>query len=174
VNVLVAYASKYGSTREIAEAIGTELATHGLDVDVGGVGDVDADDVPRYDAVVLGSAVYAGRWLEPARRFAERHGDMLADRPTWLFSSGPIGDPPRPDDADAVHVEHVLEATRATDHRVFAGKLDRSKLSFAERALVFAFRAEEGDFRDWEEIAGWACDIAETLAHSASHALAAA
>ena len=56
-----------------------------------------------------------------------------------------------------------LEATHAREHRVFAGKLDRSRLGFFEKAVVIALRAPEGDFRDWDEIRDWASSIASSL-----------
>ena len=98
MTVLVTAASRHGGTREIAEAIARELEAQGVSVELRELEEVS--DLGRYDAVVLGSAVYLGRWLEPALRFVERHADELAERKTWLFSSGPIvGDPPRPDPA---------------------------------------------------------------------------
>jgi menaquinone-dependent protoporphyrinogen oxidase len=161
LRALVAVASRHGSTREIAEAIAGTLRDEGLDVVVSDSADVT--DVSGYDAVVLGSAVYVGRWLEPARALVDEHGDELAARPTWLFSSGPIGDPPKPEAEDAVQISEIAERVSARDHRLFAGKLDRSTLGFGERAVVLAFRAPEGDFRDWDEIAGWARGIAAAL-----------
>jgi menaquinone-dependent protoporphyrinogen oxidase len=80
----------------------------------------------------------------------------------WLFSSGPIGEPPKPTE-DPVDVAAIQAATRARDHRVFAGKLVRKQLSFGEKAMVVAFRAPDGDFRDWAEISGWASQIADAL-----------
>ena len=80
----------------------------------------------------------------------------------WLFSSGPIGDPPKPDD-DAVDVADLVDAVSAWDHRTFAGRLERARLGFGERAIVAALRAPDGDFRDWDVIAGWAAGIAEAL-----------
>lgn len=165
MGVLVAVASKYGATEEIAEGIAGALVQAGLDTKVARVAEVG--DLAGYEGVVLGSAVYAGRWLEPARTFAEERGGELASRPTWLFSSGPIGDPPRPEPEESVQVEEIVAATGAREHRVFAGKLDKSRLSFGEKALVVAFRAKEGDFRDWNEIAAWGAEIARSLrAHS--------
>lgn len=146
MTVLVAAASRHEATQEIAEAIGRVLTERGLETEVRRVDD-DAD-VAEYEAVVLGSAVYAGHWLEAARRFVEEHGDELAAQPTWLFSSGPIGEPPRPSEQEAVQIDPMVAATGAREHRLFAGKLDKSRLSFAERAVVFAFRVAEGDFRD--------------------------
>jgi menaquinone-dependent protoporphyrinogen oxidase len=161
VTVLVAYATKYGSTQEIAETIGRELRRRGLETDVLSVGEIEG--IGRYDAVVLGSAVYVGHWLSNARAFVKEHAGELADRPTWLFSSGPISQPPRPTDDDAVQIDDVVEATRAKEHRVFPGKLDRSKLSHCEWAVVFALRVKEGDYRIEGEVSTWAREIAASL-----------
>jgi menaquinone-dependent protoporphyrinogen oxidase len=162
MTVLVTAASKYGATYGIAEAIGGVLGERGIEVDVLPLADVT--ELGGYNAIVLGSAVYAGQWLEPARTFVETHAEELAGMPTWLFSSGPIGEPPRPADEDAVHIDSIVSTTSAREHRVFAGKLDKSRLSFGERALVFAFRAAEGDFRDWRAIQAWAEEIAAARA----------
>jgi menaquinone-dependent protoporphyrinogen oxidase len=86
----------------------------------------------------------------------------LADRPVWLFSSGPVGDPPKPEE-DPVDIAEILAATKARGHRLFAGKLDRSQLRFPDKAIVVALRVQEGDFRDWVEITGWAAGIAGAL-----------
>jgi menaquinone-dependent protoporphyrinogen oxidase len=169
MKVLVSAASKYGATSEIAEEIGRVLRQalddRGLDGDI--VVDVlpaeEVSSVEDYGAVVLGSAVYAGHWLEPARELVERHAEALSERPTWLFSSGPIGEPPKPEE-DPVDVAPILEATNARDHRVFAGKLDKSSLRFVEKAIMVAVRAPEGDFRDWGEVRTWTEAIAENLA----------
>lgn len=161
VTALVTAASRHGATYEIAEAIGRVLEQRGLEVAVRPAEDVDG--VAGYDAVVVGSAVYAGHWLEPARRLVEAHRDELRRVPTWLFSSGPIGDPPRPDDAHAVDVAVLVDAASARDHRIFAGRLDRHRLGFGERAVVFAFRAADGDFRDWDAVGAWAGRIADEL-----------
>ena len=164
MRVLVAAASKYGGTVGIAEAIGRRLEDAGFDVDVVPID--EAQEVQRYDALVLGSAVYAGRWLKVARAFVDRHSAEIATRPTWLFSSGPIGDPPKPDADSAVKLDKIVAATGARDHRVFAGRLDKSRMAFGDRAVVSAVRSAEGDFRDWEEISGWADEIATVLTPS--------
>jgi menaquinone-dependent protoporphyrinogen oxidase len=117
-------------------------------------------DLSGYSAIVLGSAVYVGQWLEPARRFVDERADEIAARPAWVFSSGPIGDPPKPEADQAVQIEPLLTKTKAREHRLFAGKIDKSKLGFGERALTRALRVPEGDFRDWDEITAWAKEIA--------------
>jgi menaquinone-dependent protoporphyrinogen oxidase len=80
----------------------------------------------------------------------------------WLFPSGPVGDPSKPEE-DPVDVADLLAATDAREHRVFAGKLVRKQLSFPERAIVSALRVPEGDFRVWTEIRQWAAGIADAL-----------
>jgi menaquinone-dependent protoporphyrinogen oxidase len=161
MKALVGYASKYGSTQEIAETIGRELRRHGLETDVRSVGEIE--DLTRYDAVVLGSAVYVGRWLSNARAFVKKHARKLVGRPTWLFSSGPVGHPLRPTDEDAVQIDEILQATAALDHRIFPGRLVRSELNRCDWAVVVALRVPEGDYRDDAEIAAWAREIAASL-----------
>jgi menaquinone-dependent protoporphyrinogen oxidase len=172
MKVLVSAASKHGATSEIAEEIGEALREALEDRGVPGEGDEPVVDVrppeqvgsvEDYDAVVLGSAVYAGHWLQSARELAERHAQALSERPTWLFSSGPVGEPPKPPEEASVDVSEILEATKARGHRVFVGKLDKDRLGFAEKAIVLALRVAEGDFRDWDDIRGWARGIALNL-----------
>jgi menaquinone-dependent protoporphyrinogen oxidase len=165
MNVLVAYGSKHGATKGIAERIAARLQAEGQRAavrPVDAVGDLDG-----YDAFVVGSAVYGGRWTEEAVEFIRRHRAMLASRPVWLFSSGPIGKmatkykPVEPNG-----VTGIRRALSPQDHRVFFGawdrsRLDRSKLGFAER--IVAKRLSEGDWRDWRAIDGWAVGIARTL-----------
>jgi menaquinone-dependent protoporphyrinogen oxidase len=161
MRVLVTAATKYGASAEIAQTIAEVLGERGLEPTV--LPPEQVEEVDGYDAVVLGSAVYAGHWLKPARELVERHAGGLAGRPVWLFSSGPVGDPPKPEE-DPVDVAEIEGLTKAREHRVFAGKLVRRQLSFPERAIVSALRVPEGDFRDWTEIREWAAGIAEALA----------
>ena len=165
MTVLVTAASKHGATREIADEIARVLDSHGVQterVDIDAVGDLSG-----YDAYVIGSGIYLGNWLRDARRFVDAHAAALAQRPTWLFASGSIvGAPPVADDPDAVRpglVEGLVEATRAREHKLFAGRLDTSELGFLERAAVRGAHASEGDHRDWDEIEQWATAIAAQL-----------
>ena len=160
MKVLVATASKHGSTTEMGEAIAKVLQQRGLEVIVSSAEAVAG--IEEYDAVVLGSGVYAGQWLKPAKTLVERNPGALAQRPVWLFSSGPIGDPPKPEE-DTVEVADIIETVQPRDHRVLAGKLIKSELSFGERAIVAAVRSPEGDFRDWDEVAAWASSIADDV-----------
>ena len=94
MRVLVTAASKYGATDEIAHAIGDTLTDAGHDTTV--VAAADVAGIDGYDALVIGSAVYAGHWLDAAKQLVRTHAEALRARPVWLFSSGPIGDPPKP------------------------------------------------------------------------------
>lgn len=158
--VLVAAASKHGATREIAAHIGETLRGRGCDATVVDAGEIDSVD--GYDAIVLGSAVYGGHWLADAKDLADRIATLRPRPPVWLFSSGPVGDPPKPDE-DPVDVAAIVDATTPRGHRVFAGKITKSELGFAERAIMIAVRAPEGDFRQWDEISDWANGVADAL-----------
>lgn len=136
------------------------LERHGLEANLQPVDAVTAVDA--YDAVVVGSAVYAGHWLRPARDFVDGHAAELRQLPVWSFSSGPVGDPAKPSE-DAAEVAEFTTHLGVREHRVFAGKLDRSDLGLTEKALVKLVRAPEGDFRPWPDIAAWADSIAEAL-----------
>ena len=169
--VLVTAASKHGATQGIAEAL-----ARGLRAQLAGTG-ATVDEIPvvrtpspeRYDAVVLGSAVYAGSWRDEARHWATEHAGSLRDRAVWLFSSGPIGDPPFPPD-EPHDAAPLLAVTGARQHRVFAGRLDKGLLTFPERAMVTAMRAPLGDFRDWAAVEAWAVEIAVALTTPAASA----
>jgi menaquinone-dependent protoporphyrinogen oxidase len=157
MKVLVTAASRHGTTAEIAEAIAKVLRAAHLEVDVIPPDDVHA--IADYDAVVLGSGVYAGHWLKPARAFVDRHAHALQETTVFLFSSGPIGDPPRPLE-DPAEIASIDEATMALDHRVFAGRLTESDLGAGERLIIKMVRAPFGDFRSWDDITDWATAIA--------------
>ncbi len=165
MRILVSTAGKHGSTGEIgariAEALRAGLPSDAV-VDV--LAAAEVGDATSYDAVVLGSAIYIGRWMDDARHVAA----MLAThppRPVWLFSSGPIGDPPQPDE-EPVEVRDIAEATDARGHRLFAGRLDRHRLGFGEKALVMALRVPDGDFRDWDAIDTWGAQISGELSRA--------
>jgi menaquinone-dependent protoporphyrinogen oxidase len=159
MKILVTAASRHGATSGIAAVIGRVLEDRGHDVRVATPDDVRTIDA--FDAVVLGSAVYAGRWLGPAKLFVEKFGPALQRRPVWLFSSGPIGDERKLE--EPVDIIGLAAATHAREHHIFGGRLDKDDLGFVERTVVGVLRAPEGDFRDWDEIRAWAGAIADAL-----------
>lgn len=160
MKVLVTAASRHGSTAEIAAIIASVLEAS--DITAEALPPESVGSVVGYDAVILGSAVYGGQWLEPARDFVGRHADELATRPVFLFSSGPLGYPARPssEPADAVAVEL---RTGAMDLQVFPGRLDGRVLSLPERRSAVQTRAPYGDFRPWDDIIAWTREIARYL-----------
>ncbi|MGZ4274695.1 MAG: flavodoxin domain-containing protein [Solirubrobacteraceae bacterium] len=162
MRVLVTAASKHGATTEIAQAIAQTLSRRGLQAQATRI--EAAPDIERYGAVVLGSAVYYGHWLRPAEEFVAQHAQTLIGRPVWLFSSGPLGDPdhllPEGHTADIIAVRNM---TRPVEHRTFAGKLEKARLSFSEKAVAAALGAPDGDFRNWSAIEAFASSIAEQL-----------
>ena len=165
VRVLVCVASRHGATAEIGQAISIALSGQGYAVTM--LPPDQVRSVEDYHAVVLGSAVYTGHWLGPAKDLASRCRDALACRPVWLFSSGPVGDPSgRLAQGMAqvpVEIPRIRVALHARDHRMFAGKLDRKKLNPAQRLSLLVLRGLDGDFRDWAEIQDWAESIADQL-----------
>lgn len=162
MRVVVSAASRHGATDEIAQEIGKALRAGLPEADVEVIPLDRLNTVNDSDVVVLGSAVYMGRWLEPARTWIALHAEALSGREVWLFSSGPVGDPPKPAE-QSVDVAEMRRLTGARDHRVFAGRIDRHELSFTERAVARAVHAGEGDFRDWPAVREWAAGIVAAL-----------
>ena len=160
MTVLVTVASRHHSTLEIGQAIGRALAERGIPTDV--VPAEEVDDVLSYEAVVLGSGVYAGNWLAPARDLVARCTMQLRERPVWFFSSGPMGDPPVPA-GEPAGVAALKDLIRPLDHRVFSGRLTGDGLGLGEKLIVKAVRAPFGDYRDWPAVDAWAAEIAAVL-----------
>lgn len=175
MSILVAYASRHGATAGIAERIAERLRAAGLEADCRPVGAVK--DIAAYDAFVIGGATYMFHWLREATAFVKRNVAVLATRPVWLFSSGPLGT--EEVDAKGQDVRTVSEAREipalrsaihARDHRVFFGAFDGGvkAVGFTEHLVLIlpAARAAfpDGDFRDWAEIEIWADGIAKELA----------
>ncbi|MFN8533228.1 MAG: flavodoxin domain-containing protein [Dehalococcoidia bacterium] len=169
MKVLISAASRHGSTEEIAEAIGAELRRLGLDAEVRPIDEVG--DLTGYDAAVIGSAVYLGRWQPAARQVIEREEAVLRGLPVWLFSSGPLGADDHASAAEPSDLAALLERSGARGHRVFVGKLDRDQLGLGERLVSAVVQAPEGDFRDWTAIRAWADEIAAALMSGSSESL---
>jgi menaquinone-dependent protoporphyrinogen oxidase len=159
MHVLVAYATKHGSTGEIAEAVGATLRGAGLEVDVRGAREVQT--LAPYGAVVLGSALYSAHWQRDANRFVKRHLAELQRRPVWLFSSGPLDH--SAEFADIPLTEHVaadVSPVGARGHRTFGGRL-LAGTPGVDDAMLATHRV--GDFRNWAHVEAWARMIAAAL-----------
>ncbi len=174
MSVLVAYASRHGATRGIAERIAERLRADGLDADLRPASEVR--DPSRYDAFVVGGAAYMFHWLKDATKFVQRNRALLAGRPTWLFSSGPVGtDTVDKEGRDLLEVSvpkefpDLHDAIHPRGEKVFFGAWDPAAkpIGFAERIVTLMPAAKmalpAGDFRDWEAIDAWADEIAREL-----------
>ena len=150
MTVLVAAASKYGATDEIAERIGADLAGLGVDVEVKKLEDVERAR-PVRSVRCSGAASTWGRGRNGHAASSTRTRPSFLPHPTWLFGSGSIvGHPPVADDPNAVRatlVETLLKSTHARERKLFAGKLDKGKLGLAAKLSVSLARATEGDHR---------------------------
>jgi menaquinone-dependent protoporphyrinogen oxidase len=177
MRVLVAYASKHGSTKGIADFVGEKNREKGLKVDVLEVEQVK--NVGDYDAFVIGSAVYMFHWMKEAMKFVSRNRSILFTRPVWLFSSGPTGTSQKdakgrdlldPTVSGPKELEELREKLRFRDHRIFFGSFDPKDLDFFTRQFFKSVAIREatpiGDFRDWKEIEEWSNQIVSSLVAS--------
>jgi menaquinone-dependent protoporphyrinogen oxidase len=161
--VLVAYATTYGSTREVAEAVATAISERGLPTVVRPVAEVK--DLADYPAVVLGGPLYYFRWHKDARRLLARHHTALAARPVAIFALGPFNNDPDEfagarEQLDKALEKHAWLAPVAAT--VFGGKFDPSALRFPHR-LPGMVAIPESDIRDWDAIEAWAGSVAEAF-----------
>ncbi|WP_024805034.1 flavodoxin domain-containing protein [Nocardia sp. BMG51109] len=165
--IAVIFATAQGSTREIAQYIGDDLANRGAQVEVADV--EHAPELSRFDAVVLGSAVHNMDYLPAAGEFVRHHHDALADRDVWMFSvgvsaalRGPIGR--RIAQRVPERIAALRDSIGARDFHAFAGHYERTGVSLRARLrhrLLGGGRF--GDLRDWAAIAAWTRTIAEAL-----------
>lgn len=163
--VLIVYATKHGSTAEIAEKVAAVLRQAGLHTDVRSV--EQAPHLRDYSAVIIGTAMYMGQWRRDAVHFLEQNADALRNHAVWLFASGPTGE------GDPAHLlegwvvpkklEPTIDKIQPRELMVFHGALDPENLGFFEKMIIKRVGAPTGDFRDWEAIAAWAQSIADAL-----------
>ena len=157
--VLITYASKYGSTGGVADAIGKELCGKGLAADVALIG--NAGDLGLYQGVVVGSAIYMGKWMPEATDFVKKNRDILRRMPVAYFLVCiTLSQPTEKNRAEALsYMEPIMRAVpeiRPLGIGTFAGALDYNKLSWLNKRILKAKGAPEGDFRDWNSIRTWA------------------
>jgi menaquinone-dependent protoporphyrinogen oxidase len=165
-NILVTYASKYGATKEIAAKIAEVLRQASLQVDVFPV-EGTLDPTP-YKAIVMGSAVYVGKWQKEAVEFLKTNEKALASRLVWIFSSGPTGEGDPVQLVEGLRfpavLQPVIDRIHPRDIAVFHGHINRDKLNFIENwAIKSLVKKPFGDFRDWDAITAWATTIVKAL-----------
>ncbi len=158
--ILLAYATKYGSTQEVAETIATTLREAGPEVDIQPMREVKSLD--DYAAVVLGAAIYGGRWHPEAHLFLSQHQATLEQRPVAIFALGPLSASAAAGQKSRRQLDKDLEKypwLKPVTEAMFAGKYDPSQLSFFERLLPAS------DHRDWDAIRAWATALPAQLQH---------
>ena len=181
MSILVTYATRHGSTQGIAERIAERLRANGLDAEVRPAAEVR--DASRYDAFVVGGAAYMFHWLKDATAFVKRNRALLVERPTWLFSSGPVGtDTVDKQGRDVLETTipkefpELVAAIHPRGEKVFFGAMDPAAkpAGLAERFVSLLPAAKDalpkGDFRDWPAIDSWADEIARDLAAAGTSA----
>lgn len=157
--VLVAYASKYGSTGGIADAIGKELCSAGVAADVALI--KNAVNLGSYQGVVIGSAIYMGKWMSEAVAFVEKNRHILSQVPVAYFlSCVTLAQPTEKNRASVLsYMDAILKTVpevKPVGIGTFAGALHYSNLSWINKSILKAKGAPEGDFRDWNAIRAWA------------------
>lgn len=165
MRVLIGYASRFGSTRDIAMRIADGVRTHDNEVDVRPVEAIS--DFDLYDAVVLGSGVYDGSWTAAATGLIRRHATALAQKPVWLFSVGSFGDR-HPVVGGLIkkepkEIREFEQTLHPRDYRVFAGVIDLEHWPAWGRLLFKALGGHAGDNRHWSDIDSWAEQISSEI-----------
>ncbi len=153
--------SRHGGTAQIGRALATALRNGGIDVDVSQP--ENTFDLSCYDGFVLGSAVYAGRWTKEARAFIDSNADTVRTKPTWLFSSGPVGHDTTESALPPKVLERLMALTDARQHQQFGGRIDLEQLGRLERFIARWARIRNVDRRDWDQITEWGTAIAHDL-----------
>lgn len=157
MKILVAVASKHGSTYEIAETIVDELQEAGFTAELKEI--TQNPRLSQYDAAIIGSAVYMGRWLKEATKYLEYNREQILGIPVWLFSSGPLGTDLMEDEGEPYNLNQLMADTCARGHKVFVGKLDSDDLGLGEKLIIRMVKAPTGDFRDWQDVSDWVGEI---------------
>ena len=160
-SVLVAYATRYGSTQEVAEAVAATLRERGLAVDIGPMREVRTLD--QYRAIVLGAPLYMFHWHKDALNFLARHRAALTARPVAIFALGPF----HADEKEFQGSREQLEKELAkfpwltpVAIEIFGGKFDPEKLTFPHNLVPALKNTPASDIRDWTAIRAWANDLA--------------
>ena len=163
MRALVVYGTKRAGTFGIAEWIGDTLTEAGIETDIRPAN--QRAHVDAYDAVIVGGALYAGRWHRHARRFVKRYAEALRGRPVWLFSSGPLDESASSTEIPPVpQVQQAIDQTAARGHVTFGGRLLPGAKGFPASAMA---KKSAGDWRDPARVRSWATAVAADLRGSA-------
>ena len=157
--ILVAYATRYGSTLEVAEKISEKLQELGHVCDCMDFQDVE--DITKYDGLIAGSAIHMGKWLPEAKEFMEGKRAFLSTIPVVLFSLGiTLTNPTDHVTRKALFAtDEICQYVTPKEIKLFAGRLIRDELIDADRDLVILAKPPFGDFRDYRELEKWTTEI---------------
>ena len=161
--ILVTYATRAGSTAEVAACVAEELRTAGAQVETLSLKDIQ--DIHPYDAVIIGSAIRMGRWLPEAVEFVKTHRERLSQIPTayFLVSGFLREDTPEMRKTVLAYLNPVRTLLEPTCIGLFAGKMDYHKLRWLDRTIAKGVGSAEGDWRDSEAIRTWAHQLLTML-----------
>jgi len=164
--ILVAYATRTGSTAEVAAYVAEVLRSTGATVDVRHVRTVH--EVKGYDAVVVGSPIRLGHWLPEAVEFVKANREALSHIPTAYFLVSGLLREDTPEMRQKVlgYLDPARAILEPISIGLFAGKMDYSKTDGFDRSIAEAVSSAEGDWRNWEAIRGWACNLQAVLAYA--------
>jgi len=158
MKVLVAHGSKHGGTEEIARSVGGRLATLGCTVTVADAGEIREPE--RYDAIVVGSSLYAGRWNGGCVRMMRHLAKDCYQGPVWLFHSGPLGESADEPQPLPKKIESYAAQLDVRGVVTFGGRLEEHPSGVIAKAMA---KDMAGDWRNWDHIDAWAVEIAEAL-----------
>lgn len=157
--VLVAYGSKRGGTEGLAKMLADDLRAEAVSVEVAPANQVRS--TRGYDAVVVGGALYVARWHGHARRLVKRNAQDLRQKPTYLFSSGPLdGSATERDISPVKGVLALMDLVGARGHVTFGGRLAPDAKGFPASAMA---KKSAGDWRDQDQVRAWAHKLALEL-----------
>jgi len=168
---LVTYASLRGSTAEIAQRIANVLKSKGIAVDIQPVDSISSSTLKKYDSVIVGSAVIGFEWLSSATSFLRQNSSQLSKINVWVYSCGcPNTSPKRFEKAWDVEGEPAkLEAAckrevrNIREHKMILGRFEKSHFTLGWRLFWGCFGGKYGDFRDWDDIEGWANKVGDEI-----------
>jgi menaquinone-dependent protoporphyrinogen oxidase len=161
-NILVAYASRYQSTKEIAEFIGRQLASQ-EEFKVSVVAAEEVESLAPYQAVLVGSAIYGEDWLHSASDLVIKHERELAHKDLWLFSTGYVEEGVEPTWDVPASLKNVVERLKPKDNVTFAGRFDSDRMELDDWCMQRDLRDKHLDLRNWDRIEKWCAMVSDKL-----------
>jgi menaquinone-dependent protoporphyrinogen oxidase len=168
MSILVTYATAKGATSEVAEAVALRLKAFATTVDLLPIKDVSTASLPKYSAIIVGSAIHMGSWLGPAKHFIQNNSTALNSKQVWAFS---VGMPPKEDARK--EEESIIDKKIRKDlpglrgHKLFLGRFEKTDLPWVGRIVITCCIPKDkqkwGDFRNWEEIHAWADSVGREM-----------